>query len=85
MPKGWLSLEEPPLAKNEFAAALSAGSDSIAVPSSGSVPAAPGKYSVILILTSQRSRCRAVRLRFFLLGSSDLGVPGGRPFRRQSQ
>lgn len=54
-------------------------------PKPGGVVRAPGRYSVILILTSQRSRSRAVRLRFFLFGSRDLGVPGGRPLRRQSQ
>jgi hypothetical protein len=44
-----------------------------------------GKYSTTLILTWQRSRSLAVRLRFFFSGSSDLGVPGGRPLSRQSQ
>jgi len=47
--------------------------------------AAPGKYSVILILTSHRSRSRAVRRRFFLFGSLLLGVPGGLPLSLQSQ
>lgn len=44
-----------------------------------------GKYSTTLILTWQRSLSLTVRLRFFFSGSSDLGVPEGRPFSRQSQ